>query len=124
MFAVVLRPLGPQDRLARVLIYNREQTNNAAHINLVTELVLEVKQGMPLNRVVRAEDWVVSALYRYGGRRVQFESTHFRGTLSISSLSSLDRKSLDRLNLAFFDPSIDLAGVREAPVNIELVSAH
>src|SRR6185312_1131560 len=106
MFAVVLRPLGPQDRLARVLIYNREQTNNAAHINLVTELVLEVKQGMPLNRVV-------SAWYRYGGRRVQFESTHFRGTLSISSLSSLDRKSLDRLNLAFFDPSIDLAGVRE-----------
>src|ERR1039458_3278983 len=107
-----------------VLIYNREQTNKAVHINLVTEMALEVKQGMPLNRVVRAEDWVASALYRYGGPRLQFESTHFRGTLSISSLSSQDRSSTDRLNLVFFDPSIDLAGVREAPVNIELVPTH
>jgi hypothetical protein len=107
-----------------VLIYSREQTNKAAHIKLVTELTLEVKKGIPLNRAVRAEEWIVNALYHYGGPRLQFESTHVRGTLSISSLASAGPNSRDLLNLVFFDPSIDLAGVREAAVNIEFVSAQ
>lgn len=114
--------LSPSNNI--VLIYNREQTNKTAHIKLVTELALELKNGIPLNRVVSAEDWVISALYRYGGPRLQFESTHFRGSLSISSLSSEDRSSGDRLDLTFFDPSIDVAGVHEAPVNIGVAPAH
>ena len=108
-----------------VLKYTREQENGNAHIKLVTELVIEMREGFPLGRELRAEDWVAESLYRYGGPRLQFESVHCRGTLRIVSLANQERRSRDQLNLIFFEPSIDVAQVHEAPAEFNLApSAH
>jgi len=101
-----------------VLILEREENDPpGSSARLITELALELKGEPPLSETLESKDWIINALYRCGGPKIQFESTRCSGNIVLDSKSG-DGKFHGKLSLIFFEPSIDLGKSKEASVRI------
>ena len=93
-----------------------EQVENTS-IKLARELVFELRDTPPLSQSLTANSWINSALYKFGGSDLQFESQTFSGTIEISEMKDNgDCHGLIRLK--FTNPAIDRAGLNQADLDI------
>lgn len=98
-----------------VLVLDVEDTVEGTSICLSREIVLEVACAPPFGRELNSEQWLVQAMYRYGDRNLQFESTTASGTLTLQEPGE-DGIVHGQLDLTFTSPHIDLFAVQEAPL--------
>ncbi|GEM_PF-2359742 len=93
-----------------------EQVENTS-IKLARELVFELRDTPPLSQSLTADSWVNSALYKFGGPDLQFESQTFSGTIEISEMKD-NGDCHGLIHLKFTNPAIDRVGLNQADLDI------
>jgi hypothetical protein len=97
-----------------VLILRRTKGREGTTIRLVTEVLLELRKGMPSGETVNAKEWVPSGLLRYGSRVLEYESKRFEGTVMVDGGAA--NPVGGQVTLVFLSPARDILGVGNVPL--------